>query len=72
MKAIINARILCPTQGLIENGSIVFNEEKIHTVGESSNVKLPEGTEVIDGQNKYFSGKVFPMPLPGHHQLKAN
>ncbi len=53
MKAIVNARILCPTQGFIENGCIVFDKEKIHTVGESSNVKLPEGTEVIDGKNKY-------------------
>ena len=51
MKAIINAKILCPNQGLIENGSIFFDEEKIHSIG--TDLSIPEGTEIIDAQNKY-------------------
>ncbi|MFX0093836.1 MAG: amidohydrolase, partial [Candidatus Hodarchaeota archaeon] len=65
MKALTNAKILCPKQGLIEGGTILFDEEKIHDVGKS--VSIPEGTEVIDVQGKHV--------LPGfidahcHHGL---
>lgn len=52
MKAIVNTKILCPSQGLIDDGIIIFDEKKIHTVG-SSDVTIPEGTEIIDGQGKY-------------------
>ena len=51
MKAIINGRILCPNQGLIENGSIMFDDKKIHSIG--TDLSFPEGTEIIDAQNKY-------------------
>ncbi|MFX0013164.1 MAG: amidohydrolase [Promethearchaeota archaeon] len=51
MKAIVNATILCPNQGLIENGSILFDEERIHTIG--PDLTIPEGTEVINATNKY-------------------
>ncbi|MHA2340065.1 MAG: amidohydrolase [Candidatus Hodarchaeales archaeon] len=51
MKAITNATIFCPEQGLITNGSILFDEKKIHAVGE--NISIPEGTELVDGTNKY-------------------
>ncbi len=51
MKAIVNAKILCPNLGLIENGSIVFDEEKIHAVG--TNITIPEGSEIINADNKF-------------------
>lgn len=51
MKAIVNATILCPNLGLIKNGSIVFDEEKIHTVG--TDISIPEGTEIINAEDKY-------------------
>lgn len=52
MKAIVNAKILCPNLGLIENGKILFDEEKIHGVG--ANIAIPEGTEIINAKNKYI------------------
>ena len=33
MKAIVNATILCPVQGRIENGTIIFDQGKIVNVG---------------------------------------
>ena len=51
MKAIINATILCPVQGLIESGTIVFDESGIKEVGKS--VKVPDEAEVIDADGKY-------------------
>ncbi|UCG90168.1 MAG: amidohydrolase [Candidatus Heimdallarchaeota archaeon] len=51
MKVIVNATILCPSQGLIENGSILFDEEKIHAIG--TELTIPEGTEVIHAEGKF-------------------
>ncbi len=51
MKAIKNATILCPVQGTVENGTILFDEDKIHAVG--VNLEIPEKAEVIDAQGKY-------------------
>ncbi|MHA2230544.1 MAG: amidohydrolase, partial [Candidatus Thorarchaeota archaeon] len=51
MKAIINATILCPVNGLIEKGTIIFDEKKIHKIGEA--VSYPKDTEVIDAEGKY-------------------
>ena len=64
-KLILNAKILCPVQGLIDNGEILFDEEKIHAVGKS--VSASRDAERIDAQGKYV--------LPGfidahaHHGL---
>ncbi|MHA1480149.1 MAG: amidohydrolase, partial [Candidatus Thorarchaeota archaeon] len=51
MKAITNASILCPIKGLIEEGTILFDEKKIHDVGKS--VKVPDGTDIIDAKGKF-------------------
>ncbi|TFG33319.1 amidohydrolase [Candidatus Thorarchaeota archaeon] len=50
MKAIINATILCPAKGLIESGSILF-DNKIKDIG--SNITIPKGTKIIDAKGKY-------------------
>ena len=50
MRAIVNATILCPIKGRIENGSILF-ENKIKDVG--SNIPIPKGTKIIDAKGKY-------------------
>ncbi len=51
MKAIVNATILCPVQGFIENGTILFDKGKIVDVGKS--VKIPKGSNVIDVEGQY-------------------
>ena len=43
MKAIINAKILCPVQGVIENGTILFEKGKIVDVGKS--IPVQKGTK---------------------------
>jgi imidazolonepropionase-like amidohydrolase len=50
MKAITNATIFCPEQGLITKGTILFDEKKIHAVGE--NIQIPEEVELVDGTGK--------------------
>jgi imidazolonepropionase-like amidohydrolase len=50
MKAIINATILCPVNGLIKNGTILFNG-KIQEVGKD--VEIPKGTKTIDAKGRY-------------------
>lgn len=62
MKAIINATILCPVNGLIKNGTILFNG-KIKEVGK--NITIPSGTKTIDATGKY----VVPGMIDAHtHQ----
>ncbi|MHA2356529.1 MAG: amidohydrolase [Candidatus Thorarchaeota archaeon] len=51
MKAITNATILDPVKGRVEGGTVIFDENKIHSVGKS--VKVPKGAEVIDANGKY-------------------
>ncbi|MHA2081986.1 MAG: amidohydrolase family protein, partial [Candidatus Thorarchaeota archaeon] len=50
MKAIINATILCPVNGLIKNGTVLFNG-KIKSIGK--NVEVPSGTKTIDAEGRY-------------------
>ncbi|MDF1538902.1 MAG: amidohydrolase [Candidatus Thorarchaeota archaeon] len=51
VKAIKNATILCPVNGLIEGGTIVFDDEKIHAVGKDA--QIPQNADVIDAEGKY-------------------
>ena len=50
MKAIVNATILCPIQGQIENGIIIFDQGKIKAIGKDINT---EGADLIDAEGKY-------------------
>ena len=50
MKAIINATILCPVNGLIKNGTVLFNG-KIKAIGK--NVEIPSETKTIDADGKF-------------------
>ena len=50
MKAIINATIFCPVNGLIEGGTILF-EKKIQEIGKT--VVIPKGTKIIDAEGKF-------------------
>ncbi|MFW9844529.1 MAG: amidohydrolase [Candidatus Thorarchaeota archaeon] len=50
MKAIINATIFCPINGLIKGGTILF-DKKIKAVGKT--VDIPNGTKTIDAEGKY-------------------
>ena len=50
MKAIINATIFCPVNGLIKGGTILF-DKKIKEVGKS--VTIPKGTKTIDAEGKF-------------------
>lgn len=50
MKAIINATILCPVNGLIKNGTVLFNG-KIKAIGK--NIEIPSGTKTIDVGGKF-------------------
>jgi len=62
VKAIINATILCPVNGLIKNGTILFNT-KIKEVGKD--ITVPSGTKTIDAEGKY----VVPGMIDAHtHQ----
>jgi imidazolonepropionase-like amidohydrolase len=50
LKAIINATILCPVNGLIKNGTILFNG-KIVAIGKD--IEIPSKTSIIDAEGKY-------------------
>ena len=78
MKAIINATILCPVNGLIEKGIILFEKNQIRNIGKS--VKIPSDAEIIDAESKYvvpgfieahshhglFDGTIGPMGSDGN------
>ncbi|MGY5874764.1 MAG: amidohydrolase [Candidatus Thorarchaeota archaeon] len=51
MKAITNAIILCPVNGLIEDGTVLIKGNKIQSVGKG--VKIPDDAEIIDASGKY-------------------
>ncbi|TFG09781.1 amidohydrolase [Candidatus Thorarchaeota archaeon] len=51
MKAIKGGTILCPVNGEIKDGIVLFDEGKIKAVGK--NVKIPDGAEVIDASGKF-------------------
>jgi len=53
LKAIINGTIICPKQGRIENARILFDEEKIYSVG-SNDLDLPQDATIIDAQGKFL------------------
>jgi len=50
MKAIVNATILCPVNGTIDSGTLLF-DDKIRSVGTS--VEISKGTKIIDAKGKY-------------------
>ncbi len=50
MKAIINATILCPVNGHIKGGTILF-DKKIKEIGKT--VTIPKGTKTIDVKGKF-------------------
>jgi imidazolonepropionase-like amidohydrolase len=53
LKAIINGTVLCPTQGLVENAIVLFNEEKIHSVS-TDNLSIPQNAIIIDAKGKFI------------------
>jgi len=53
LKAIINGTIFCPVQGRIENARILFDEEKIHSVGDN-NLDIPQNVTIIDAKGKFI------------------
>ncbi|MDD2206009.1 MAG: amidohydrolase [Aminobacterium sp.] len=65
MKAIIHATIETMTGKPIENGTVLFNESEIVSVGES--LTLPSDVEIIDGTGMY----VTPGLIDAHTHLGA-
>ncbi len=53
LKAIINGTVLCPKLGRIENAKILFDEEKIHSVG-ANDLDVPQNATIIDVQGKFI------------------
>ncbi len=51
LKAITNATILCPVQGTVKNGSILFDKGKILEVGTA--IKIPRGIKPLDVEGQY-------------------
>jgi imidazolonepropionase-like amidohydrolase len=78
LRAIINATIWCPIQGLIKKGSILFDRGKIVKVGKS--IPIPSKTKTIDVEGQYvvpgfveahahhglFDGTIGPMGQDGN------
>lgn len=52
MKAIINANIIM-TDHVIPNGVILIEKDKILDFGKAKDIKVPEGTEIIDAENNF-------------------
>ena len=52
LKAIINANVVLET-GIIWDGVIVLEGDKIREVGSEHEVAIPEGAEIIDANGKY-------------------
>ena len=50
LKAIVNATILCPVNGLVKNGTVLF-DNKIVAIGKD--VEVPTGTKTIDAKGSY-------------------
>ena len=51
MRVITNATILCPVQGRIEKGTVLFDKGKIVGVGKS--IPIPSKTKIIDVEGQY-------------------
>ena len=52
MKAITNTKLVMP-EGIIWDGTLLFENDKIVAVGASDDVLIPAGAEIIDAQGKY-------------------
>lgn len=52
MKAIVNTKIILE-DGIIFNGTVLFDNGMIIDAGESENVDVPQGCEIIDAGGKY-------------------
>lgn len=63
MIAIINGRIIPVTSEIIENGTVLIEEQKIKAVG--SGIAIPEGAEIIDAGGKW----VLPGLIDAHSHL---
>ncbi len=64
MLALINARILTVSNGIVENGGILINDGKIISVGD---IKIPEGCDVTDCTGKW----VTPGFIEAHSHISA-
>ena len=52
MKAIVNTKLIME-DGIIWDGAITWEDERIAQVGPASEVEIPEGAEVIDAGGLY-------------------
>ena len=59
MLAIINAKIMTVTNGVIDNGTILIDEGIIKAVGE--NIVVPPETEILDGTGKWVTPGLIDM-----------
>lgn len=63
MIAIINGRIIPVTSEIIENGTVLIEEQKIKAVG--SGIAIPEGAEIVDAGGKW----ILPGLIDAHSHL---
>ena len=52
MKAIVNTKLILE-EGIIWDGVVLYEDDKILQLGEASEITIPEGTECIDAQGLY-------------------
>ena len=52
MKAIVNTKLI-PEEGIIWDGVVLYEDDKILQLGEASEITIPEGTECMDAQGLY-------------------
>ena len=52
MKAIINTKLVME-DGIIWDGVLLYEGSKIVKVGSAGEIRIPEGTQVIDAQGNY-------------------
>ena len=82
--AFVNARILTMEDGkVIENGTIIINENKIETIGNTADITIPSNTKVFDVTGKtimpgivdahaHIGGFRYGLTTQKHWQLYAN
>lgn len=82
--AFVNARIITMESGeVIENGTIVINENKIETIGKTADITIPSNTKVMDVSGKtimpgivdahaHIGGFRYGLTTQKHWQLYAN
>lgn len=67
--ALTNAKIYTITQGVIQNGTIVFDKGKITAVGQ--NVQIPADAQIINCDGKFvYPGFIAPASTIGLQKLK--